>query len=115
VVTLAWVGCVAETPEVAAWFGDDIAFRRDGLSVDRAGLPMLRLALGHVGAGSPVLHRLRLGVTLMVTQGAPVERALLSHCLTTARLAERLGLGSEVCDPLQQVFARWDGKGVPLP
>src|ERR1044072_8913208 len=26
VVTLAWVGCVADTPEVAAVFGDDIAF-----------------------------------------------------------------------------------------
>jgi hypothetical protein len=28
VATLGWVGCVADTPEVAAWFGDDIAFRR---------------------------------------------------------------------------------------
>ena len=28
-VTLAWVGCVADTPDVAHWFGDDIAFRRD--------------------------------------------------------------------------------------
>jgi len=25
VSTLAWVGCVADTPEVAEWFGDDIA------------------------------------------------------------------------------------------
>lgn len=25
VATLAWVGCVADTPEVATWFGDDIA------------------------------------------------------------------------------------------
>jgi len=37
----------------------------------------------------------------------------MSHCLTTARMAELLGLGGEVCNPLQQVFARWDGKGVP--
>ena len=28
--TLAWVGCVADTHELAAWFGDDIAFRTDG-------------------------------------------------------------------------------------
>jgi HD-GYP domain-containing protein (c-di-GMP phosphodiesterase class II) len=113
VVTLAWVGCVAETPVVAAWFGDDIAFRRDGLSVDRAGLPMLGFALRHVGVGSSTLHRLRLGATLVITGGAGVEQGLLSHCLTTARMAERLGLGGEVCDPLQQVFTRWDGKGVP--
>jgi hypothetical protein len=107
VVTLAWVGCVAETPVVAALSGDDIAFRRDGLSVDRAGLPMLGFALRHIGAGSPVLHRLRLGADLMVSGGAAVEQGLLSHCLTTAQMAERLGLGGQVRDPLQH------GKGVP--
>jgi hypothetical protein len=26
VMMLAWVGCMADTAEVAAWFGDDIAF-----------------------------------------------------------------------------------------
>ena len=28
-------------------------------------------------------------------------------------MAERFGLGDQVRQPLQQVFARWDGKGVP--
>lgn len=37
----------------------------------------------------------------------------MSHCLTTSRMAERLGLDDQVCQPLQQVFTRWDGKGVP--
>ena len=41
VMTLAWVGCVADTPEVATWFGDDIAYRRDSYAVDLAGLPLL--------------------------------------------------------------------------
>src|SRR5918911_4704883 len=41
VATLAWVGCVADTPELATWFGDDIAFRADSREVDLAGLPML--------------------------------------------------------------------------
>jgi HD-GYP domain-containing protein (c-di-GMP phosphodiesterase class II) len=113
VVGLAWAGCVAETPVVAAWFGDDIAFRDAGLRADRAGLSMVNLALRHVGAGSSALHRLRLGATLVATGGAGVEQGLLSHCLSTAKMAERLGLGAEVCDPLQQVFTRWDGKGVP--
>jgi hypothetical protein len=55
VATLAWVGCVADTPEVAAWFGDDIAFRRDSFHVDLAGLPMLGFMLRHVGSGTPAL------------------------------------------------------------
>ena len=113
VVTLAWVGCVADTPVLASWFGDDIAFRRDGLPADRAGMPMLGLALRHIGAGSGPLNRLRLGATFVLTRGAGVEQGLISHCLTTGRMADRLGLGGEVSDPLQQVFTRWDGKGVP--
>ena len=113
VATLAWVGCVADTPELATWFGDDIAFRGDSRQIDLAGLPMLGFMLRHVGIGSPALHRLRLGASLVVTGGKGVERALLSHCLTTAQMAERLGLGADVCDALQQAFTRWDGKGVP--
>lgn len=113
VATLAWVGCVADTPEVARWFGDDIAYRGDSYEVDLAGLPMLGFMLRHVGGGSPALHRVRLAASLVVTGGKAIERGLLSHCLTTARMAERLGLGAAVSDPLQQVFARWDGKGVP--
>src|SRR5689334_13952822 len=108
VVTLAWVGCVADTPEVAALFGDDIAFRADSYEVDFAGLPLLGFMLRHVGAGSPTLRRIRLGANLMATGGKAVQRGLMSHCLTTSRLAERFELGDDVCRPLQQVFARWD-------
>lgn len=113
VAMLAWVGCVADTPEVATWFGDDIAYRGDSYQVDLAGLPMLGFMLRHVGAGSPALHRVRLAAKLVVTGGKAIERGLMSHCLTTARMAERLGLGEDVRDPLQQVFTRWDGKGLP--
>lgn len=114
VATLAWVGCVADTPEVAAWFGDDIKFRSGYYSYDLAGLPMLSFMLHHVGAGNPALYRLRLGAKLVVTGGKGIQQGLLSHCLTTARMAERFGLDDDqVCRPLQQVFARWDGKGMP--
>lgn len=113
VATLAWVGCVADTPEVAAWFGDDIAFRSDSYQVDFSGLPMLAFMLRHVGTGSGALRRLRLAANLVVTGGKGIERGLMAHCLTTAQMAQRLGLGAEVCDPLLQMFTRWDGQGVP--
>ena len=73
--TLAWVGCVADTPEVATWFGDDIAFRADYYQVDLAGLPMLGFMLGHVGAGIPALHRLRLGASSSSPAGRRLSRA----------------------------------------
>ena len=113
VAMLAWVGCVADTPEVATWFGDDIAFRQGGYQVDLAGLPMFKYALSRVGTGNPAMKRIRLGAHLMMTGGKPVERGLMSHCLSTVLMAERLGLGEDVCEPLQQWFTRWDGSGVP--
>ncbi|MDP9219688.1 MAG: LuxR C-terminal-related transcriptional regulator [Actinomycetota bacterium] len=113
IAVLAWVGCVADTPEVAKWFGDDIAFRRDSYQVDLAGLPGTAFMLGHVGSGSRAFHRLRLAATLVATGGQGIQRGLLSHCLTTSTMAQKLGLGAQVCDPLMQFFTRWDGKGVP--
>ena len=113
VATLAWVGCVADTPEVAAWFGDDIAFRRDSFHAELAGLPMFGFMLRHVGAGRPALHRMRLAASRVATGGKAIQLGLRSHCLTTARMADRLGLGADVCGALQQVFTRWDGRGVP--
>ncbi len=113
VMALAWTGCVADTAEVATWFGDDIAFRGDSYRVDLAGLPLMGFALGRVGSGAPFLHRLRLATSLVLTGGRAVERGLMSHCLTTANMAGRLGLPADVREPLMQVFTRWDARGVP--
>jgi HD-GYP domain-containing protein (c-di-GMP phosphodiesterase class II) len=113
VVMLAWAGCVADTPVVAALVGDDIAYRADTFGTDMTGLPGLGFMLQHVGAGQPALHRLRAALNLVATGGKAVEQAIRSHCLVTGNMADRIGLGGEVSDPLQQVFTRWDGKGVP--
>lgn len=113
IAMLAWVGCVADTPEVAAWFGDDIAFRGDSYQVELTGLPGFGFLVRHAGAGGSALHRLRLASTLTVTGGKGIMRGIQSHCVTTATMAAHLGLGPEVCEPLRQFFTRWDGRGVP--
>jgi hypothetical protein len=69
VATLAWVGCVADTPEVAAWFGDDIAFRGEATRSTSPGCPCSECIIRHVGAGSPGLHRLRLAADVVGTGG----------------------------------------------
>lgn len=113
IAVLAWVGCVADTPEVTAWFGDDIAFRGDSYQVELAGLQGMGFVLGHAGAGGHAFDRLRLIAALIGSGGRAVQRGLISHCLSTSTLAERLGLGATVGDPLRQWFTRWDGRGVP--
>jgi HD-GYP domain-containing protein (c-di-GMP phosphodiesterase class II) len=113
VATLAWAGCIADSPVVAALVGDDIAYRASTYGTDLKDLPALGFMLHHVGARQPSLRRVRLAINLIASGGKPVEQAIQSHCLVTGNMADRIGLGSEVSNPLQQVFARWDGKGVP--
>ncbi|WP_211294322.1 HD domain-containing phosphohydrolase [Lentzea kentuckyensis] len=110
---LAWVGCIADSPEVAASFGDDIAFRADSYEVDLAGLAGFGFFLRRAGRGTPMWHRLRVATTIVTSGGQSVMRGMQSHCTTTSALAERLGLGQDVVMALRQFFTRWDGHGVP--
>jgi HD-GYP domain-containing protein (c-di-GMP phosphodiesterase class II)/DNA-binding CsgD family transcriptional regulator len=96
---LAWVGCTADSHELAAEFGDDIGFRAAAHEVDLAGVPMMDFLLARI-----------------TTERAPLEvaaEAMTAHCMVASQIARRLGLGPDVQDPLVHVFARWDGKGVP--
>jgi HD-GYP domain-containing protein (c-di-GMP phosphodiesterase class II) len=110
---LAWVGCVADSHEMAAWFGDDLRLRADSYEVDKAGLPRVRFVLGHVGEGSGPVRRLTMIGRFLTAGPARVARSMLGHCQATGDIASRLGLGAQVGGALQQAFERWDGKGVP--
>jgi HD-GYP domain-containing protein (c-di-GMP phosphodiesterase class II) len=113
IAVMAWVGCVADTPEVSGWFGDDIAFRAASFTVDFPGPSSAAFALQHAGAGGSPWHRVRSATTMLATRGRFLDEGARSHCVATATMAERLGLNAAVRDGLRQFFARWDGTGVP--
>ena len=113
VVTLAWAGCIADTPMVSALVGDDIAYRADTFSTDLVGESAMSFMVEHLAAGAPARQRQRQVEEFITTGGIGVELAIRSHCLVTGNMADQIGLGSEVREPLQQVFTRWDGQGVP--
>ena len=110
---LAWVGCTADSHELAQVVGDDIAFRADSYRVDLAGVELTRFLVSHAGAGSSPLRRARLVAALMVSGGRRIETAMVAHCQVAGALAAGLGLGPAVQDALAHNFARWDGKGLP--
>jgi HD-GYP domain-containing protein (c-di-GMP phosphodiesterase class II) len=113
VALLGWVGCHADAHEQAAWFGDDIALKADRFLVDMTGIAKARFALGHLGAGGPLLHRARLVGSLLASQSDLASVFEVTHCRIAGRVAVDLGLGSATGDALQHVFERWDGKGRP--
>jgi HD-GYP domain-containing protein (c-di-GMP phosphodiesterase class II) len=111
---LAWVGCVADSHELATLYGDDRRFRADSYGVDKAGLPMLRFLVEHIERGAGPARRLTAIGRFLVTGGiADAATSMVSHCITTGDIAERLGLSAHVGRALGQAFERWDGRGVP--
>jgi HD-GYP domain-containing protein (c-di-GMP phosphodiesterase class II) len=113
VALLAWVGCTSDADELARWFGDDIAFRRAAYDVDLAGLPLFGFMLRHVGVGRPAWQRARLAASLVREGNRGADESMAAHCETAVMVAERLGLGTAVREPMGYLFARWDGKGTP--
>jgi len=97
---LAWVGCVADSHELATWFGDDQRLRADSYQVDKTGMPMLRFVLGHVGDGSGPVRRLTMIGRFLA--GGP-ERATSSMLGRLAEIGALAGLHHE----------RIDGSGYP--
>jgi HD-GYP domain-containing protein (c-di-GMP phosphodiesterase class II) len=108
---LAWVGCTADSAELARLFGDDLRLRADTYGTDLAGLPLLRFMMRNAGSGTSSLRRLGLLVEILASD--VVERSFTAHCDSAAHLSDQLGLGPRVAVALGQLFERWDGKGAP--
>lgn len=110
---LAWVGCTADSHELAAQFGDEIEFRAAAHEVDLAGEPMMDFLLSRVGTGRPAIERRRMAADVVASRGRVAAEAMTAHCQVASQIARRFGLGPEVQQPLVHVFARWDGRGIP--
>jgi len=110
---LAWIGCHADSYEISALFGDDIAYRAATYHVDLAGLPLMRLLVGHVGEGRPTVGRQLTRAAFMISARQQMTRVIESHYVSAGHLADRLGMGPRVGTALGYTFERWDGTGLP--
>lgn len=110
---LAWVGCVADSHELAHWFDDDRQIRADSYEVDKVGMPMMRMMVGHVAADSRPLRRVTMIGRFLTGGFREAMGTYITHCQTTGDIADRLGLDARIGSALAQAFERWDGKGFP--
>lgn len=110
---LTWVGCAADTSELAELFGDETELYADVHDGDLGGVSMAVFVARHLGGGSSRLHRVGMVGRFLVTAGKSVQQVMQGHCQSTSELAGRLRLGEDVSRPLLQAFERWDGRGVP--
>jgi response regulator RpfG family c-di-GMP phosphodiesterase len=113
---LRYIGCNAETYLLAAIYGDEFATRSDYALID-SGKPMdlltfvfRRMQATHEGASA--LQLARLMATGMLA-GPQIQEGFHGHCEVAQRLAQRLGFGEGIVRALGQLYARWDGRGIP--
>jgi HD-GYP domain-containing protein (c-di-GMP phosphodiesterase class II) len=110
---LTWIGCAADTSELAELYGEEAPMYADTRVDDLGGMSMAVFAVQHLGSGSSRFRRVGLVGKFLITAGRSVQQVMESHCLAASEFAERLDLGSNVTRPLLQAFERWDGKGIP--
>lgn len=108
-----WIGCHADSPEYARWFGDDIAVRHEAYLVDWSGMPYLRFLVANVAKGEPLPQRLRVLGALFRSARGQLATLVHSHCASAATLARHIGLPEEVATTLAYTFERYDGHGLP--
>jgi len=113
---LRYIGCNADTRLLAAVFGDELALRSEIIHADVLGSEFRAISLRFARQANAGAHPLQL-LAAVVGGLAQISRAsgefFSGHCEVAGRLAERLGLGPELAAALRQVYARWDGKGIP--
>jgi HD-GYP domain-containing protein (c-di-GMP phosphodiesterase class II)/DNA-binding CsgD family transcriptional regulator len=113
VALLAWVGCAADTSDLARMFGDETEMYAGTYEHDVVGLSGALFFGSHMGVGRGPVQRVGMVGAFVATGGRAVRSVMTSHCTTAAQLAARLGLGEDVRRPLLQAFERWDGRGTP--
>jgi HD-GYP domain-containing protein (c-di-GMP phosphodiesterase class II) len=117
VALLRYIGCNADTYWLASIVGDEIAFRTDLATLDSADtLAVIGVALRHIKRANPglgVFALTREYVRGLSRLGQTETSFFPGHCEVAQNLACRLGFGAGVVEAVAQLYARWDGKGVP--
>ncbi len=111
---LRYLGCTAFAHEMAGIVRDDNAMRGLLAPVDGRPAPeILRTVIGGLDRGHGAIARAQ-AVGRFVTKGRKLQQQMVAaDCEVASRLAKRLGMTDGVRRGLTNIFAMWDGSGVP--
>jgi HD-GYP domain-containing protein (c-di-GMP phosphodiesterase class II)/DNA-binding CsgD family transcriptional regulator len=108
------VYCHADAAEQAAWFGDDISFKRDGFATyDMTTAQTVAFLLRRVASHGRGLDRVRRFGAFPVAGQRQVVEFLNTHSTLGSQFVARLGLDETVVTAVLQAYEQWDGKGEP--
>jgi HD-GYP domain-containing protein (c-di-GMP phosphodiesterase class II) len=110
---LRHIGCTANAHSDAEMFGDELQVA-EGMTLDMDDMPaMLGFVLRSAGKTKPFPQRLQHIARLLSAGPGAAESNHTAHCEVAERLAAMLTFGEHTQKNLRQIYARWDGKGIP--
>jgi HD-GYP domain-containing protein (c-di-GMP phosphodiesterase class II) len=113
VALLQFSGCVGDTHIAIEAFGNEMELRT-WLPFADFGKPsdILRLVLKNHAADQPLMRRAG-RILRALSRMSAIPETTRTHCELARLFARALGFGAEIEPLLDQIFERWDGKGVP--
>jgi HD-GYP domain-containing protein (c-di-GMP phosphodiesterase class II) len=114
---LRYIGCNYDSTWLASVVGDEVALLTAVAPIDGADVPAIVAAIEanvqktHAVAGADATAR----ALERMKEGLPGIHGELfpGHCEVARQLASRLGFSERFVTTIGQLYARWDGKGVP--
>ena len=107
------VGCHADAHEQAKWFGDDIKMKSGKYAHEAGSVRGTLAAMRLVGAGSPLLHRFRIGLEVTLYGPRMMNDMISQHARLARTLAEQLDLPGQVREAVGTSYEQWNGRGWP--
>jgi HD-GYP domain-containing protein (c-di-GMP phosphodiesterase class II) len=108
------VYCHADAAEQAAWFGDDIAFKRDGVAAYEMNTAQtIAFLLRRTASHGPAQARARRIAMFPVAGMRQVVAFTATHSMLGAQFVTGLGLDDAVAAAVAQGYEQWDGRGQP--
>jgi putative nucleotidyltransferase with HDIG domain len=114
---LRYIGCNADAAWLASIVGDEIELRREFAQVDgaddTAALALMLRSIRAANAGANPLRQVQAMVSGLRQIPLLKQSYFPGHCEVASRLAQRMGFALAFIATVGQLYARWDGKGVP--
>ena len=107
------VGCSSNAARICQlYMTDDIAFKRDFMTVNGSLPQVLRFVLSHTGMNSGLAERFRALVHIFQNGGQIAQELMETRCDRGAEIARKMRFSEGVVAAIRSLDEHWDGGGI---
>jgi putative nucleotidyltransferase with HDIG domain len=109
------VGCSSNAARICQiYMMDDIAFKRDLMTVNGSLPQVLRFVLSHTGMTAGLAQRFRALVHVFQNGGQIAQELMETRCDRGAEIARKMRFSDNVVAAIRSFDEHWDGSGMPM-